>query len=314
MRVVITGGAGFIGSHLCERLLAEGHHVVCVDNFLTGSDANVAHLRSKPSFQLIRHDITKPLEAPGPIDDVLHFASPASPIDYLKYPIETLKVGSAGTLNALELAKTMRAKFFLASTSEVYGDPQVHPQPEHYWGHVNSVGPRAVYDEAKRFSEAATMAYHRTFGLSTRIVRIFNTYGPRMRLEDGRAIPTFIGQALRGEPLTVFGSGAQTRSFCYVDDLVEGIRRLMDSTLHDPVNLGNPDERSLLEVAKIILKAFGQPPDRLDFRPLPIDDPKQRRPDITQARQQLRWEPRIGFDEGLQRTIDWFRRQSTAEA
>jgi dTDP-glucose 4,6-dehydratase len=309
MRVLITGGAGFIGSHLCDRLISEGHHVICVDNFLTGSDANVAHLRSKSSFQLIRHDITKPLEVSGPLDHVLHFASPASPIDYLKYPLETLKVGSAGTLHALELAKTVRTNFLLASTSEVYGDPQVHPQPESYWGHVNSIGPRAVYDEAKRFAEAATMAYHRTYGLSIRIVRIFNTYGGRMRLDDGRAIPTFIGQALRGEPLTVFGSGAQTRSFCYVDDLVEGIRRLMDAAYQEPVNLGNPDERSLLDVAKMILSACGQPLDRLEFRPLPVDDPKQRRPDITRARQLLRWEPRVGFDEGLQRTIEWFQRQ-----
>jgi len=312
MRVLVTGGAGFIGSHLCDRLIAEGHRVACVDNFLTGSDANVAHLRSHPSFTSIRHDITKPLDPPGALDYVLHFASPASPMDYLKYPLETLKVGSAGTLNALEMAKAAGAIFFMASTSEIYGDPQVHPQPESYWGHVNSVGPRAVYDEAKRFAEAATMAYHRTFGLPIRIVRIFNSYGPRMRLEDGRAIPTFIAQALRGEPLTVFGSGAQTRSFCYIDDLVEGIRRLMDSSLQEPVNLGNPDERSLLDVAKIILKAFGQPLDRLEFRPLPVDDPKQRRPDITRARQLLRWEPRVGFAEGLQRTIQWFQRAAAA--
>lgn len=303
----MTGGAGFIGSHLCDRLVAEGHDVVCVDNFITGRQANVEHLMSKPSFQLIPHDITKPLELPGPLEYVLHFASPASPVDYLKYPIQTLKVGSLGTLHALGIAKAKQAKFLLASTSEVYGDPQVHPQPESYWGHVNCAGPRGVYDEAKRFAEALTMAYHREHRVDVRIARIFNTYGPRMRLDDGRAIPTFVGQALRAEALTVFGDGAQTRSFCYVDDLIEGIRRLMDSDVHDPMNLGNPDERSLLEVARIILKACGQPPTHLNFHPLPVDDPKQRRPDITRARRLLDWEPTIGFDEGLKRTIDWFR-------
>ena len=307
MHVLITGGAGFIGSHLCDRLIAESHRVLCVDNFLTGAETNVAHLRSNPAFQLIRHDITTPLEPTGPIDYVLHFASPASPIDYLKHPIQTLKVGSLGTLHALEIARVKRAKFLLASTSEVYGDPQVHPQPESYWGHVNPIGPRSVYDEAKRFAEALTMAYFREHHVDTHIVRIFNTYGPRMRIDDGRAIPTFIGQALRGEPLTVFGDGAQTRSFCYVDDLVEGIRRLMETDTHDPVNLGNPDERSLLELAKKALTYFNGTQSRIEFRPLPVDDPKQRRPDLTRARQLLKWEPCVGLDEGLQKTVQWFR-------
>jgi dTDP-glucose 4,6-dehydratase len=307
MRVLLTGGAGFIGSHLCDRLLSERHTVLCVDNFITGSESNIAHLLTQPTFELIRHDITKPLEPSGAIDYVLHFASPASPVDYLKYPIQTLKVGSLGTINALGIAKAKQAKFLLASTSEVYGDPQVHPQPESYWGHVNPVGPRGVYDEAKRFAEALTMAYHREHGLDTRIVRIFNTYGPRMRMDDGRAIPTFIGQALRNEPLTVFGEGTQTRSFCYIDDLIEGIRRLMDATVHDPMNLGNSDERPLLEVAENILTCCNGTASRIEFRPLPVDDPKQRRPDITHARQHLGWEPRIGLEDGLRRTIRWFR-------
>jgi len=280
---------------------------VCLDNFLTGSEANIAHLLSQSGFRLIRHDITKPFEPEGSIDHILHFASPASPIDYLKLPIQTLKVGSLGTLNALGIAKAKKAKFLLASTSEVYGDPQVHPQPESYWGHVNPVGPRGVYDEAKRFAEALTMAYHRVHDIDTRIVRIFNTYGPRMRREDGRAIPTFIGQALRGEPLTVFGDGTQTRSFCYIDDLVEGIRRLMDVDLHDPVNLGNADEQTLLELAEKILECCGESKSRIQFRELPVDDPKQRRPDLTRARQSLGWEYRISLDEGLRRTIAWFR-------
>ena len=309
MRVLITGGAGFIGSHLCERLMGEGYSILCVDNFITGREANVAHLRSRPGFDLVRHDITKPLEPRRRVDYVLHFASPASPIDYLKYPIQTLKVGSLGTLNALGIAKASRAKFLLASTSEVYGDPQVHPQPESYWGHVNPVGPRGVYDEAKRFAEALTMAYHREHGVDTRIVRIFNTFGPRMRMDDGRAIPTFIGQALRGEPLTVFGDGSQTRSFCYVDDLVEGIRRLMGADVHEPVNVGNPDERTLREIAEKILTTFQGSTSRIEFRPLPQDDPKQRRPDLTRAKTLLHWEPRVSLDEGLIPTIDWFRQQ-----
>ena len=311
MHILISGGAGFIGSHLCDRLIGEVHELVCVDNLITCAAGNLAHLQGQPRFRFLQHDISKPIEIAEPLDYILHFASPASPIDYLKYPIQTLKVGSLGTLNALGLAKAKRAKFLLASTSEVYGDPQVHPQPESYWGHVNPVGPRGVYDEAKRFAEALTMAYHREHGVDTRIVRIFNTYGPRMRLNDGRAIPTFIGQALRGEPLTVFGDGTQTRSFCYVDDLVEGIRRLMDATVHDPVNLGNPDERTLLELAQKILTSLNGTTSRIEFRPLPVDDPKQRRPDISFARRQLSWEPRVDLDQGLRQTIDSFRRTST---
>jgi dTDP-glucose 4,6-dehydratase len=307
MRLLVTGGAGFIGSHLCERFIAEGHSVVCVDNFITGHEANIKLLLSRPSFQLIRHDITKPLEISTPLDFVLHFASPASPVDYQKFPIQTLKVGSLGTLNALGIAKAKQAKFLLASTSEVYGDPQVHPQPETYWGHVNPVGPRGVYDEAKRFAEALTMAYYHEHGVDTRIVRIFNTFGPRMRLNDGRAVPTFINQALHGQPLTVFGDGSQTRSFCYIDDLIDGIVRLMQVTHHDPVNLGNPDERSVLEISKKILGYFNGTSSRIEFRPLPADDPKQRQPDLAKAKTLLQWEPRTPLDVGLQRTIDWFR-------
>ena len=306
MKILITGGAGFIGSHLCDRFIAEGHHVLCVDNFITGNESNVGHLLSNPTFQLIRHNISNPLEPTGPIEYVLHFASPASPVDYLKYPIQTLKVGALGTLNALGIAKAKRAKFLLASTSEVYGDPQVHPQPESYWGHVNPVGPRGVYDEAKRFAEALTMAYHREHGVDTRIVRIFNTYGPRMRLEDGRAIPAFITQALRGEPITVFGDGSQTRSFCYINDLVEGIVRLMGADYAEPMNLGNPEEFTILELAKRIVK-LTKSRSRIVFRPLPQDDPKQRRPDTTNAQRVLGWDPHTKLDEGLQQTIGWFR-------
>ena len=307
MKLLVTGGAGFIGSHLCERFLADGHSVVCVDNFITGHDANIELFRARPAFQLIRHDVSKPLEVSGPIDAVLHFASPASPVDYLKFPIQTLKVGSLGTLNALGIAKAKQAKFLLASTSEVYGDPQVHPQPETYWGHVNPVGPRGVYDEAKRFAEALTMAYHHEHHLDTRIVRIFNTFGPSMRLNDGRAVPTFINQALHGKPLTIFGDGSQTRSFCYIDDLIEGIVRLLQAVHHDPVNLGNPDERSVLDIAKKILELFKGSASRMEFLPLPADDPKQRRPDIMKAKTMLSWEPHVSLDEGLQRTIAWFR-------
>ncbi|MBI3321246.1 MAG: SDR family oxidoreductase [Candidatus Omnitrophica bacterium] len=307
MKVLVTGGAGFIGSHLCERFIADGHSVTCVDNFISGSEANIAQLVARKAVRLIRHDISKPLDVEGPLDGVLHFASPASPADYLKYPIQTLKVGSLGTLNALGIAKAKGAKFLLASTSEVYGDPQVHPQPETYWGHVNPVGPRGVYDEAKRFAEALTMAYYHEHAVDTRIVRIFNTFGPRMRLNDGRAVPTFISQALKGEPLTVFGDGSQTRSFCYIDDLVEGIVRFMGVTYHEPVNLGNPDERSILEIGKKILGYFNSTPSRIEFRPLPTDDPKQRRPDITKAKTLVGWEPRVSLDTGLQRTIAWFR-------
>lgn len=305
MRILLTGGAGFIGSHLCERFITEGHQVLCVDNLITGSEANLASLRSKPTFQFLRHDITKPFEPDGAVDFVLHFASPASPPDYLKYPIQTLKVGSLGTLNALGIAKAKRAKFLLASTSEVYGDPQVHPQPETYWGHVNPVGPRGVYDESKRFAEALTMAYHREHEINTRIVRIFNTYGPRMRLNDGRAIPAFIGQALRREPVTVFGNGQQTRSFCYIDDLVEGIVRLMRVEHPEPVNLGNPDEYTILKLAQRIIE-LTHSTSRIVFQDLPQDDPRQRCPDITTARHLLKWQPTLPLDEGLRKTIPWF--------
>ncbi len=306
MRVLITGGAGFIGSHLCDRVLAEGDQVVCVDNFITGEESNIAHLRDRPPFRLIRHDITKPLEVEGPVDLILHFASPASPIDYLKLPIQTLKVGSLGTLNALGIAKAKRARLLLASTSEVYGDPQVHPQLESYWGHVNPVGPRGVYDESKRFAEAMTMAYHRAHGVDTRIVRIFNSYGPRMRAHDGRAIPAFITQALRGEPLTVFGKGSQTRSFCYIDDLIEGIVRLIRADWHEPVNIGNPGEYTILQLAERIIALTGSA-SRVVFKPLPQDDPQQRCPDITVARTRLGWQPRVDLDTGLNQTIGWFR-------
>ncbi len=305
MRVLVTGGAGFIGSHLCDFLLARGHEVVCMDNLLTGSVENIAHIRSE-RFTFIKLDVTNYIYVAGPLDYVLHFASPASPIDYLELPIQTLKVGALGTHKALGLAKEKGAKFLLASTSEVYGDPLVHPQKEDYWGNVNPIGPRGVYDEAKRFAEALTMAYHRTHGLDTRIVRIFNTYGPCMRLKDGRAIPTFIAQALRGEPITVFGDGSQTRSFCYIDDLVDGIWRLMQAETSDPVNLGNPDEMTLLELAKRVIRLAGSS-STVVFNPLPQDDPKQRKPDITRARRLLDWEPRVELEEGLRRTIEWFR-------
>ncbi len=313
MRYLITGGAGFIGSHLSERLLQEGGDVLCVDNLITGSPSNVAHLQGRPKFRFIQHDVSKPLEVDGAVDYVLHFASPASPPDYLRYPIPTLKVGSLGTLNALGMAKAKGAKFLLASTSEVYGDPQVHPQPETYWGHVNPVGPRGVYDEAKRFAEALTMAYHREHNVDTRIIRIFNTYGPRMRLNDGRAVPNFIHQALRGEPLTVYGDGRQTRSFCYVDDLVDGIVGLMKVDYHEPVNIGNPEEWTILELAQAILKFFEGKGSRVEMRPLPIDDPKQRRPDISRMQQLTRWTPRIGLQEGLTTTIAWFTQSAAAQ-
>ena len=306
MRILITGGAGFIGSHLCSRFIGEGQQVVCVDNFITGRESNLQGLSAHPSFTLVRHDISHPLEIPGAVDYVLHFASPASPADYLKYPIQTMKVGSLGTLNALGIAKIKRAKFLLASTSEVYGDPQAHPQAESYWGHVNPVGPRGVYDEAKRFAEALTMAYHREHGVDTRIARIFNTYGPRIREQDGRAIPNFLTQALLGRPVTLYGDGSQTRSFCYISDLVEGIHRLMQSSLHDPVNLGNPDEMTLLELAKTILR-ITRSASPLEFKPLPVDDPKVRCPDIALARRSLQWEPRVGLEEGLSKTLDSFR-------
>jgi dTDP-glucose 4,6-dehydratase len=306
MRTLITGGAGFIGSHLCERFLAEGHEVLCVDNFITGSAANVEHLRGSDRFSFIRHDISHPIEIDGPLEHILHFASPASPVDYLRHPIPTLKVGALGTHNTLGLAKAKGARFLLASTSEVYGDPAVHPQREDYWGNVNSVGVRGCYDEAKRFAEAITMAYHRYHGVDTHIVRIFNTFGERMRLDDGRVVPNLMGQALRGEPLTVYGDGSQTRSFCYVDDLVEGIVRLLRCDFHEPVNLGNPNEVSILDFAREILELSGSS-STIVFKPLPQDDPKVRRPDIERAQRMLGWEPRVERREGLRRTLDYFR-------
>jgi dTDP-glucose 4,6-dehydratase len=305
-RAVVTGGAGFLGSHLCERLLAEGLEVVCIDNLLTGSLANVEHLFGREGFVFVKYDVTNYLHVPGKVDFVLHFASPASPIDYLELPIQTLKVGSLGTHKALGLAKAKNARFLLASTSEVYGDPLVHPQPESYWGNVNPVGPRGVYDEAKRFAEAMTMAYHRYHGLDTRIVRIFNTFGPRMRRNDGRVVPAFICQALAGAPLTVFGDGSQTRSFCYVDDLIEGVVRVLFSSIVEPVNLGNPEEMTVLQFAQLIKELTGSP-SPIEFRPLPVDDPKVRQPDITKAKVYLGWQPRVSLREGLLRTIEYFR-------
>ncbi len=306
MRVVITGGAGFLGSHLTDRFLADGHDVVGIDNFVTGSADNVAHLSGRRDYQLVRHDVSEPVAVDGPVDGVLHFASPASPIDYLELPIETLKAGSYGSHNSLALARDKGARFFLASTSEVYGDPLVHPQPESYWGHVNSVGPRSVYDEAKRYAEAVTMAYHRTLGVDTRIVRIFNTYGPRMRPRDGRVVSNFIVQALQREPLTVYGDGNQTRSFCYVSDLIEGIYRLFHSTRIEPTNIGNPVEFTMLELAERVLALTGST-SAVEHRPLPDDDPKQRQPDITIARDVLGWEPQVPLAEGLVRTTEYFR-------
>jgi dTDP-glucose 4,6-dehydratase len=305
-RALITGGAGFLGSHLCDLFLARGHEVVCMDNFLTGSPDNIAHLLGQPGFSFVKYDVTNYIHVEGPLDYVLHFASPASPIDYLEKPIQTLKVGSLGTHKTLGVAKDKKARYLIASTSEVYGDPVVHPQREDYWGNVNPVGPRGVYDEAKRFAEAMTMAYHRFHGVDTRIVRIFNTYGERMRLEDGRVVPALIGQALRNEPMTIFGDGTQTRSFCYVSDLVEGIYRLLMSDEIEPTNIGNPTELSVLEFADVIRKLTGaQVP--IEFRPLPLDDPKIRKPDITKARKLLDWEPKVPLEEGLKRTIDYFR-------
>jgi dTDP-glucose 4,6-dehydratase len=306
MRILVTGGAGFLGSHLCESLLARGNDVVCMDNLLTGSEKNIQHLRADPKFMFLRHDITHHINLDGPLHGILHFASPASPVDYLEHPIHTLKVGSLGTHNALGLAKDKKARFLLASTSEIYGDPLVSPQQESYWGNVNPVGPRGVYDEAKRFAEAMTMAYRRTHGVDTRIVRIFNTYGPRMRPNDGRAVCTFITQALDGQDLTIFGDGSQTRSFCYVTDLVDGLLRLFDSSEHDPVNIGNPDEIPVRRLAEEVLKLIGST-SKIVTRPLPQDDPKQRRPDITRARTLLKWEPRVARAEGLEKTIAYFR-------
>jgi dTDP-glucose 4,6-dehydratase len=313
MRILITGGAGFIGSHLARSLLDRGCEVICMDNFITGSPQNIEPLGGRRGFAFIQQDVTSYIALDGPLDWVLHLASPASPRDYLELPIQTLKVGALGTHNALGLAKAKRASFLLASTSEVYGDPLVHPQREDYWGNVNPVGPRGVYDEAKRFAEAMTMAYHRAHGISTRIVRIFNTFGPAMRLDDGRAIPAFMTQALAGEAVTVFGDGSQTRSFQYIDDLVDGIWRLMGSTTSDPVNIGNPHEMTLLELAKRIIRLAGSPSE-IVFRSLPQDDPKVRQPDITRARKVLGWEPRVDIDDGLRRTLDWFRERLDARA
>jgi len=305
-RTLITGGAGFLGSHLCDYLIEKGHEVICIDNLLTGNMENISHLLGHKRFSFIRYDVTNFLHVDGELHNILHFASPASPIDYLKMPIQTLKVGSLGTHKALGLALSKKARFLLASTSECYGDPLVHPQTEDYWGNVNPVGPRGVYDEAKRFAESMTMAYHRYHGVETRIVRIFNTYGPRMRLEDGRALPAFMGQSLRGEDLTVFGDGTQTRSFCYVDDLVEGIHRHLCSEEAYPVNLGNPDEITLLELAHRVLEVTGSK-SRIVYRELPEDDPKVRRPDIGKARRLLGWEPKVSLDEGLHRVLPYFR-------
>jgi dTDP-glucose 4,6-dehydratase len=305
MRYVITGAAGFIGSHLSDALVARGHSVVGIDNLLTGDVANVAHLTGK-DFVFVKHDVTNYISVDGPVDCVLHWASPASPIDYLELPIPTLKVGALGTHNALGLAKAKGARFVLASTSEVYGDPLEHPQKETYWGNVNPIGPRGVYDEAKRFAEAITTAYHRYHGLDAKIVRIFNTYGPRMRVKDGRAVPAFISQAIAGEDVTIFGSGRQTRSFCYVSDLVDGILRLAESPVNDPVNIGNPSEMTIEEMARTIIR-MTRSSSRLTFRPLPTDDPKVRQPDITRARTLLGWEPKVGLEEGLTSTIDYFR-------
>jgi len=310
---MVTGGAGFLGSHLCERLLAEGHRVLCVDNLITGNRANIAHLVDREDFDFIEHDISTPLFIDEDLDNILHFASPASPIDYLELPIQTLKVGSLGTHNTLGLAKDKGARYLLASTSEVYGDPLVHPQPETYWGNVNPVGPRGVYDEAKRFAEAMTMAYHRYHGVETRIVRIFNTYGPRMRPRDGRVVPAFIDQALRGQPLTVFGEGNQTRSFCYVADLVDGIYRLLVSDEGDPVNIGNPAEMTVLEFAQEILRLTGSASE-ITHKPLPVDDPQVRQPDITRATEILKWGPRVPLEEGLGNTIAYFEGLLAAES
>ena len=311
-RILITGGAGFLGSHLCDRFIKEGYHVIAMDNLITGDLNNIQHLFKLKEFEFYHHDVTKFIHVPGHLDYILHFASPASPIDYLKIPIQTLKVGAMGTHNCLGLAKAKNARILVASTSEVYGDPLVHPQTEEYWGNVNPVGPRGVYDEAKRYMESITMAYHTFHGLETRIIRIFNTYGPRMRLNDGRALPAFIGQALRGEDLTVFGDGSQTRSFCYVDDLVEGIYRLLLSDYAKPVNIGNPDEISLKDFAEEVLKLTGNRV-KIIYKPLPADDPKQRKPDITKAKKLLNWEPKVNRKEGLAKTYEYFKSLSPEE-
>ncbi len=306
MKILITGGAGFIGSHLCESLVNKGHKIICLDNLITGNISNIEKLRDYKNFKFITHDVSTYIDVKGKVDCVLHFASPASPIDYLNFPIQTLKVGSLGTHNTLGVAKAKGAKFLLASTSEVYGDPLVHPQPESYWGNVNCVGPRGVYDEAKRFAEAITMAYHKVHKVDTKIVRIFNTYGERMRKDDGRAIPAFISQALTGKNITVFGDGLQTRSFCYISDMVDGLLRLIDSELNEPVNIGNPHEMSVLDLAKKIIEITNSK-SKIVFEPLPVDDPKVRQPDITKARDLLGWSAQVDLDKGLRKTIEWFR-------
>jgi dTDP-glucose 4,6-dehydratase len=306
-RTLVTGGAGFLGSHLCEYLLNKGHEVICMDNLITGTKDNISDIKSK-KFQFVEHNVSEFINLEGELDYILHFASPASPIDYLKLPIQTLKVGALGTHNALGLAKAKKAVFFLASTSEVYGDPLIHPQPEDYWGNVNPIGPRGVYDEAKRFAEAITMAYHRTHGINTKIIRIFNTFGPRMRINDGRAIPNFLKQALTGKDLTIYGDGSQTRSFCYVSDLVEGIYRLLTSDQNSPINIGNPNEMTIKEMADKILQATNSK-SKITYVPLPEDDPKVRQPDITRAKKYLNWEPVVGLGEGLQSTLKYFKEQ-----
>jgi len=305
LRTLITGGAGFIGSHLCDYFIEKGHDIICIDNLLTGSPDNISHLIGNSHFRFIKHNVSDYIYVDGHIDNVLHFASPASPFDYLNYPIQTLKVGSLGTLNSLGLAKAKGARFLLASTSETYGDPQVHPQREDYWGHVNPVGPRGVYDEAKRFAEAMTMAYHRYHHMDTKIVRIFNTYGPRMRIKDGRALPNFMCQAIKGEDITVFGNGSQTRSFCFVSDLIEGIYKLLLSEEHDPVNIGNPEEITILQLANIILSITNSK-SKIVFKELPVDDPKIRQPDISKAKSVLHWEPKVSRETGLQKTLKYF--------
>ena len=306
MRILITGGAGFLGSHLCDLFLAEGHQVIAMDNLITGDIRNIVHLAGNENFRFIKHDVTEYIYIEGELDAILHFASPASPIDYLQYPIQTLKVGALGTHKVLGLARTKGARFLLASTSEVYGDPLLHPQGEDYWGNVNPIGPRGVYDEAKRFAEAMTLAYHRYHGVDTRIARVFNTYGPRMRLDDGRVVPNFIGQALRGEPLTVYGDGSQSRSFCYVNDLIDGVCKLLLSDMGEPVNLGNPEEMTILELAHKVNEITGNSAG-IVYKPLPRDDPKRRCPDISSAKQLLGWEPKVGLGEGLRKTIEWFK-------
>ncbi|MCA9405579.1 MAG: SDR family oxidoreductase [Candidatus Omnitrophica bacterium] len=306
--VVITGGAGFLGSHLCDQFIADGLKVICVDNLITGNLNNIKHLEKNKSFEFVKHDVSKEIKLPGKVDYVMHFASPASPVDYLKYPIPTLKVGSLGTHNTLGLAKLKKARFLMASTSEVYGDPEVHPQKEDYWGHVNPVGPRGCYDEAKRFAEAIVMGYHRYHKIDTKIVRIFNTYGPRMRINDGRVVPNFIYQALHNKPITVYGKGNQTRSFCYYSDLRDGIIKLLYSDVNTPVNIGNPGEFTILEFAQLVIKMSGTK-SKIVYKPLPTDDPKQRQPDISKAKKHLKWKPKVDLEQGLKETIQWFKNQ-----